>query len=643
MKRHVSSPVKTEMPQKKAKISETPGERDYLVENDGEWTKVERRKQKKAKKTEVKLDSAQPRFMYSSSEITKRSYAVGIEEIRDLALHIISDAPPPNWLRVENAFLITKVVAILIPGITPDILGLPPLPTSAMSNPNIPLSIPLPPRPELGKELSGVPFIASTFSHACPTRAPGDSTRMHSVLSTFFNGPISSSEKKKRTAEKEMSDILGNKDPEQYLLTLERMIENEYPIPSYTADVFQKSPGWVETPEQPKESLLTSSEGKRQRKIYSIDCEMCLTEDGKELTRVCVIDFDTGIVVYDQLVKPGKAVVDYLTRWSGITAAALATATTTFSEAQAQVLRILSPPISNPFSTEKPKPPPPTPILLGHSLESDLKALKICHPFCIDTAIIYHHPRGRPLKPGLAWLTKKWCNREIQTRGEGGHDPEEDARACVDLLKKKLIEGPMFGEFKTDYESIFERMSRSTRRAGGGVGSIKCAVVDHGNPSMMHGNKATTSIGCSTDEEVLTNLLEVLPSHHFVFGRFMSLANVLGWVTPKVAPDVPPPEPVPPPTPEVIATVLSDLNARLKSLHASLPSRTALIIFTGHSDPRHMVVLNARKHAFETAIRNGRSTQALQPQEQWSAHDSRVLEEAVELAKRGLLFLGVKP
>ena len=114
-------------------------------------------------------------------------------------------------------------------------------------------------------------------------------------------------------------------------------------------------------------------------------------------------------------------------RWSGITPESLAKATHTFEQVQSHVLSLLS--------------AKPTPILLGHSLESDLKALKICHARCIDTAIIYHHPRGRPLKPGLAWLTKKWCGREIQNRGEGGHDPEEDARACLDLLKKKVDNG----------------------------------------------------------------------------------------------------------------------------------------------------------------------------------------------------------
>lgn len=244
-------------------------------------------------------------------------------------------------------------------------------------------------------------------------------------------------------------------------------------------------------------------------------------------------------------------------------------------------------------------------------------------------------------------------------RGEGGHDPEEDARACGDLLKKKIENGPGFGEFKTDYESIFERMGRAKRRAGGGApGSIRGAVVDHGNPTVMHGAKATSSIGCKDDDEVLKGVLEALPSHDFVFGRFMGLANLLGCtsvflcrmnptlihmagITPKST-DGPPP-PVPAPSPEQLAATVDTLNTQLKALHAALPSRTALIIFTGHSDPRRMAALNGRKNAFESAIRSGKLTDELAPEERWSAADVRDLEASVEITKRGLLFLGVKP
>ncbi|KAG6904902.1 hypothetical protein DXG01_006387 [Tephrocybe rancida] len=648
MKRlHISSPTAEDTP--KHKKSKTDGLTAPMpTEESGEadgWTKVEKRKQKKSKKAVLKLDATQPKFMYNNAEIIKRNHAIGIDEIRQLVVHIIADAPPPNWLRIDNTPLIQRVVALLIPGLTPEVLSLPPIPTSATVNPNIPLSIPLLPRtPDAGLP-PNVPFIAATFSHACPTRAPGDMYRMHSILSAFFHGPVSGEERNKRVAQRLISENVKNQAPEQYLLTLEQMIENEYPIPSYMADVFEKPAGWLETPELPKQGLLEEAleKGKNatKAKIYSIDCEMCLTEDGKELTRVSIIDYYTEVVIYDQLVKPAKPITDYLTRWSGITAEALGPVTTTLSQVQAHIMRLLSPPPANPFSSSIPAPPPPTPILLGHSLESDLKALKICHPQCIDTALMYNHPRGRPLKPGLAWLTKKWCGREIQTRGEGGHDPEEDARACLSLLKKKLEAGPGFGEFKADMESIFERMARSTRRAGGAVGSIRSAVVDHGNPSVMHGNKANTSLGCSGDAEVLKGLMEVIPSHEFAFGRFMALADINGWTTPKSSPDAPAPPPAEPPTPETLKPIYEILNTQLKTLHASLPPRTALVIFTGHSDPRRMAQLNAKKALFDNALRNGK-TDDLSPDVRWTMSDGRELEGAVELAKRGLLFLGIK-
>jgi RNA exonuclease len=49
--------------------------------------------------------------------------------------------------------------------------------------------------------------------------------------------------------------------------------------------------------------------------IEPYDINQCLTEDGKELTRVCVVDADTEKVILDELVKPSKPITDYLTRY----------------------------------------------------------------------------------------------------------------------------------------------------------------------------------------------------------------------------------------------------------------------------------------------------------------------------------------
>ena len=90
-----------------------------------------------------------------------------------------------------------------------------------------------------------------------------------------------------------------------------------------------KPDGRVETPQLVSESILLLLRGRKRSGVYAIDCTMVrrhfslrallklaqfLTEDGKELTCVCIIDYESGIVVYDKLVKPPKPVIDYLTR-----------------------------------------------------------------------------------------------------------------------------------------------------------------------------------------------------------------------------------------------------------------------------------------------------------------------------------------
>ena len=115
-------------------------------------------------------------------------------------------------------------------------------------------------------------------------------------------------------------------------------------------------------------------------------------------------------------------------------------------------------------------------------------------------------------------------------------------------------------------------------------------------------------------------------------------------ITPKANGDAPsdPPPQAAEASPEALPEALSALDAQLRTLYEALPARTALVVFTGHSDPRRMSELNARKQAFEGALRMGRSPEELPKEQWWTNAQGRELEEEAERAKRGLLFLGIK-
>ncbi|XP_064031460.1 RNA exonuclease 1 homolog [Pogoniulus pusillus] len=156
--------------------------------------------------------------------------------------------------------------------------------------------------------------------------------------------------------------------------------------------------------------------------IYALDCEMCYTKQGLELTRVTVINSELK-VVYDTFVKPDTKVVDYNTRFSGVTEEDLENTSITLRDVQAVLL--------NMFSADT--------ILIGHSLESDLFALKLIHGTVVDTAIVFPHRLGLPYKRALRTLMADYLKRIIQD-SVGGHDSSEDARACMELMVWKIKE-----------------------------------------------------------------------------------------------------------------------------------------------------------------------------------------------------------
>lgn len=174
--------------------------------------------------------------------------------------------------------------------------------------------------------------------------------------------------------------------------------------------------------------LASISKGPISRhKVVAIDCEMCVTTKGSELTRLTMID-EYNRIILDSYVKPSNPIVDYVTDYSGISESHLVGVDVTLRQIQLACLRVIS----------------SDTILVGHSLDNDLRALKLCHSRCIDTAILYPHVKGYPYRQKLKHLANEYLQLKIQTQATG-HDSVEDARVSLQLALLKRERGPQFG------------------------------------------------------------------------------------------------------------------------------------------------------------------------------------------------------
>lgn len=93
--------------------------------------------------------------------------------------------------------------------------------------------------------------------------------------------------------------------------------------------------------------------------LFGLDCEVCLTSMGKELTRISLVA-EGGYCLMDELVKPDFKILDYLTSFSGITKEILNPVTTKLKDVQKLLRELL----------------PPDAVLVGHCLDLDLRVLK---------------------------------------------------------------------------------------------------------------------------------------------------------------------------------------------------------------------------------------------------------------------------
>ncbi|KAH6898902.1 hypothetical protein B0T10DRAFT_473968 [Thelonectria olida] len=637
----------------------------------GDWTVVTR-PNKKLKKI-PKPGKNYPTIAFSPN--ARLQSKIQLTHLRDLVTYIFADGPGPQWVGITHRPAFRKIVALMVPGLEEamfkkdvDFLtynqDVPKVEDSNSASPDNYY-----PRPLKKENLpEALESFADMFPHLWPVKTPGDDRhgKMHSPLHTFLTAPISK-EKTNKKGIKPASEPQGWRNERtritEFLCTPDDLADNGYLVhPALLAEGVQRDSfvlpeGWVTTKVDRLEDGVVPEKDIQHgsvtagREVLAIDCEMCMTGENEfSLTRISVVDW-SGEVVLDELVKPDKPITDYVTQYSGITEEMLAPVTTTLRDIQNKLVEILH----------------PQTILLGHSLESDTKALQLTHPFIVDTSIIFPHPRGPPLKSSLKYLAQKYLSREIQKGGASGHNSIEDAKTCLDLVKQKCEKGKTWGTSDATGENLFRRLARAGtayKAQGGDAGGLEVgktsAAIDWGDPSKGAGAGATHILGCRNDDDVASNVIRAVKGDpdgleirgggvDFVWARFRELEALQGWWNHNrvnnSSSDGGPPQG------DGDSSSISDksqleravarLTERLVQIHESLPPCTAFILYSGSGDPREM----ARLQQVQAKWRKEYNTPGKKWDElsvKWTDVEEQALKAAARQARSGIGFVSVK-
>lgn len=623
---------------------------------------------------------------------------VQLKALQELVLYLLADGTAPTWLAVKNARGIEKVVVLMIPGLDRDLLektdvlarnprrgntdeakGEPGVDGQKKSTESVDAAScsSTTPHDDLGASEDDIKlreeFMNRLLQHIVEVKAPGDSraNRVHSPLQGMLIAPLPETKGKGGSKEEKSFPSLRTSIA-TFVHSAEELRDAEYPIhhAAFTnardAELERDrreqtsqsaSAGWVDTEvsvstpnipttSRPNDALTQGL------KPYALDCEMVLTDDDKySLARISVVNWH-GKTVLDKYVKPDLPIKNYFTQYSGITPQHLENVTTTLQDIQRSLLDLLG----------------PDSILLGHSLESDLNALKLTHPFIVDTSIIYPHPRGLPLRSSLKFLANRYLKREIQKEGVNGHDSVEDARAVLDLVRLKCEKGPRWGTLDANGESIFRRISRSVR-ADGSEKLRETAIVEYGTPERGFGRDATYKIACENDDEIVQGVLcaahgdstptpdvpgdtkqtndKIPPGGvDFIWSRLRDLEAVRGWnslppsstsSSDQLPNDATTDDPAA--GPSDLHAAASRTLSRLRTIFASLPPRTLLVAYSGTGDMRpvlHMQQLHAQyRREFKVKKWDELSVQ-------WTDVEEQKLRLAVDRARKGIGVLALR-
>ncbi|KAG7894296.1 hypothetical protein KL908_001668 [Ogataea polymorpha] len=501
--------------------------------------------------------SIKPRFKKSARKTpifklkfdSKRKNPLKYVNIRELVLYALTDVNKLNFGELENRKSINKVVLVLADGLTAADFGYESL-AGLVEEQEI-------------KNTEKYPFISQEFTKFIPLLSPGANRNLFSCATTLSSSTVPEKHRPALIKELELKGVQLS----ELTLDYTQMVANGYPI---HPDV----PGATKESIAQYSAFLATRDLKSKPRIFALDCEMCLTASGSVVTRVALTDEDHKLVIGD-FVKPDEEITDYKTQYSGVDENSLKGVTTTLHDIQQKLLATIS---SKDY-------------LVGHSLESDLCALRITHPTIIDTSICYDHVKGPPLKPSLRHLASEILGRSIQQSAHG-HDPIEDCVACMELVQLKLKKGPAFGKLITE-ESIFRRLSHTNKQVlidGKKVPKSGVAINFGGNKFFDE-----QRLNVPTDEEAVQKLAENLSNHDLAMIKLRE-------------PD--------------------KFDLSIKYIYETMPSNSLLIVCAGHGD---------RKRIDELITLQRNISGPLSPE------DHQELISSVAKARESLALIKIKP
>eukprot|EP01101_Sappina_pedata_P008847 TRINITY_DN4992_c0_g1_i1.p1 TRINITY_DN4992_c0_g1~~TRINITY_DN4992_c0_g1_i1.p1 ORF type:complete len:600 (-),score=270.22 TRINITY_DN4992_c0_g1_i1:13-1791(-) len=381
------------------------------------------------------------RFDHDKYVLKTNSIAIKMDWIRNFIMWVFNAGSNSGWITFQNKNALKKVAILAVNGLNYHLIE---------------------------KYSHHLPNLSKFVKF--PMMAPGSKVNLYSSTQTLLvdekPGKADSQEAKRQKIEAHpfmQSFDLSKVEtlPEYLLMSDSQLSVNDYPIESDCPPYLRTDVGFSGV----------DQDGKILHELLAMDCEMCTTKNGLELTRISIVDHKLQTIL-DEFAVPVDPIINYNTKYSGITKETLEGVTNRLEHIQEKLKAIIS----------------KDTILVGHSLENDLKALKIVHKKVIDTALLFPRPGG---KHSLKFLTKKFLKEDIQI---GTHDSIQDSVSAMKLVHLKLIKEKNSVEDEENHLSMFEILHRQGK---------KSAMFERIPQLIDRYNSDSTSASlCATDSEV---------------------------------------------------------------------------------------------------------------------------------------------